>query len=441
MSAMNTVFVKSDPEANDLSDSLYPTDIEVKVEPGDSSVNTNRNEGFRERYYCFSRLDRQVEKRHSIGGQRVVGESAAVNVGEVEKWKEKVLTPLLPTYTYDDIFNMDETGLFYKLMVDKTLHFKGEKCSGGKLSKERLTVALCANMSGTEKEVPIVIGKFGKPRCFNTVTNLPCQYYHKKKVWMVSDIFQAWVRDFDRRMTRKNRKVLLIIDNCPSHPTMNRLMSIRLLFTPPNTTSVLQPMDQGIIRIFKSYYRQQVLRFTVDYIDTYGKKPVVYINVLQAIRWVHKAWYCVTKETIARCFHHGLGHTNLDQTDVTSTVDDNEEGDTVRNLNLLLHTIDPTSNVTANELLAVDADVTVAEHLSDAEIVQPEDLKKGKPLVSPITGSRTIHGAFYSTVRKLIDATGDDKLPSNRVGTFQNYFRLSKEKLSFVLSKVELEIK
>ncbi|XP_067939550.1 tigger transposable element-derived protein 6-like [Watersipora subatra] len=161
-------------------------------------------------------------------------------------------------------------------------------------------------MSGTEKEVPIVIGKFGKLRCFMNGTNLPCQYYHNKKAWMVIDIFQAW----------------------------------------------------------------QVLQFTVDYIDTHGKKPDTSINVLKAIRWVHRAWNCVTKETIARCFHHGPGHTNLDETDVTSTVDDNEEGDTVRNRNLQLHTIDPTSNVTANELLAGDVDVTVAEHLSDAEIVQ-----------------------------------------------------------------------
>ncbi|XP_067949807.1 tigger transposable element-derived protein 4-like [Watersipora subatra] len=73
------------------------------------------------------------KKRHSIGDQRIDGESAAVNVGEVKKWKEEVLTPLLQTYTYDDIFNMDETGLFYKLMVDKTSHFKGGKFSGGKL--------------------------------------------------------------------------------------------------------------------------------------------------------------------------------------------------------------------------------------------------------------------------------------------------------------------
>ncbi|XP_067942227.1 tigger transposable element-derived protein 6-like isoform X2 [Watersipora subatra] len=288
------------------------------------------------------------KKRHSIGCQIVVGESAAVNVGEVENWKEEVPTSLLQTYTCDDIFNMNETGLFYKLMLDKTLHFKGAKCSGEKLSKERLTVALCANMSGTEKEVPIVIGKLKRPHCFKNVTNLPCQYYHNKKACMVSDIFQTWVRDFDRRMTIKNRKVLLIIDNCPAHPTMNGLMSIRLVFTSPNTKSVLQPMDQGIIRTFKSYYCQQVLQFTVDYIDTHGKKPVASINVLQAIRWVHRAWNCVTKETIVRCFHHQLGHTNLDQTDVVSTVDDNEEADTVRNLNLLLHTIDPTSNVTAS---------------------------------------------------------------------------------------------
>jgi len=54
-------------------------------------------------------------------------------------------------YPRENVFNMDETGLFYRLMTDKTLSFKGEKCGGGNLSKERLTVALCASMSRTEK--------------------------------------------------------------------------------------------------------------------------------------------------------------------------------------------------------------------------------------------------------------------------------------------------
>jgi hypothetical protein len=39
-------------------------------------------------------------------------------------------------YTSDIIFNADETGIFYKMTPDKTLKFKGEKCMGGKLSKE-----------------------------------------------------------------------------------------------------------------------------------------------------------------------------------------------------------------------------------------------------------------------------------------------------------------
>ena len=35
-----------------------------------------------------------------------------------------------------DIFNVDKTGLFYKCMPDKTLTFKGDRCSEGKNSKE-----------------------------------------------------------------------------------------------------------------------------------------------------------------------------------------------------------------------------------------------------------------------------------------------------------------
>lgn len=54
-------------------------------------------------------------------------------------------------FSDDKIFNADETGLFYKLMPDKTLKFKGENCSGGKLSKDRITVMVAANMSGTKK--------------------------------------------------------------------------------------------------------------------------------------------------------------------------------------------------------------------------------------------------------------------------------------------------
>lgn len=49
------------------------------------------------------------------------------------------------------MFNGDETGLFYKLMPDKTLQLKGETCQGGKLSKERISLPVVTNFLGTEK--------------------------------------------------------------------------------------------------------------------------------------------------------------------------------------------------------------------------------------------------------------------------------------------------
>jgi hypothetical protein len=53
------------------------------------------------------------------------------------------------------------------LLPDKTFEFKDVKCHGGKQSKDRLTVHVCANMSGTDKLPMFVIGKSKNPRFKN----------------------------------------------------------------------------------------------------------------------------------------------------------------------------------------------------------------------------------------------------------------------------------
>ena len=52
-------------------------------------------------------------------------------------------------YHPHDIFNLDETALFWKLQPDRSLATK--QTSGGKKSKDRITVALCTNKDGLEK--------------------------------------------------------------------------------------------------------------------------------------------------------------------------------------------------------------------------------------------------------------------------------------------------
>nr|XP_006132847.1 tigger transposable element-derived protein 1-like isoform X1 [Pelodiscus sinensis]XP_006132848.1 tigger transposable element-derived protein 1-like isoform X2 [Pelodiscus sinensis]XP_006132849.1 tigger transposable element-derived protein 1-like isoform X3 [Pelodiscus sinensis] len=51
-------------------------------------------------------------------------------------------------------------------------------------------------------------------------------------------------------------KILLLLDNAPGHPnTLDDMHpNVKVVFLPPNTTSLIQPMDQGVIASFKAYY-------------------------------------------------------------------------------------------------------------------------------------------------------------------------------------------
>ena len=101
----------------------------------------------------------RFKARHAIVFKKICGESKKVDLTKVEAWRESN-SELLNSFSPEDIFNCDETALFYNLLPNRTLAFKGEKCHGRDVSKERLTVMLCSNMAGTEKLRPYVIGKY-----------------------------------------------------------------------------------------------------------------------------------------------------------------------------------------------------------------------------------------------------------------------------------------
>lgn len=51
-------------------------------------------------------------------------------------------------------------------------------------------------------------------------------------------------------------KILFILDNAPGHPTYldDFHLDVPVVYLPPNITSLLQPMDQGVIANLKKYY-------------------------------------------------------------------------------------------------------------------------------------------------------------------------------------------
>ena len=92
----------------------------------------------------------------------------------------------------ENIFNADKFEFFYQCLPSKTLHFKGEKCSGRTHSKVYLTGLANGNVYGERLQM-FVIGKFVKPRRFKGVKTLPCQYHAPHKSWRSGELFEDWV--------------------------------------------------------------------------------------------------------------------------------------------------------------------------------------------------------------------------------------------------------
>ncbi|XP_064468658.1 tigger transposable element-derived protein 4-like [Ornithodoros turicata] len=168
--------------------------------------------------------------RHGLTFRSVCGERADVDNATCEQWLSGKLRELLASYSLDDVFNADETVLYYKLPPNKTITYKDDSCAGGKRSKVRITVMVCANATGTERCRLLAIGKASKPRCFKGIRTYPVDYKANTKAWMTAKIFADWVRTLDRKFASQGRKILLFVDNCTAHCEVQGLKAIRLAF-------------------------------------------------------------------------------------------------------------------------------------------------------------------------------------------------------------------
>ncbi|XP_051161251.1 tigger transposable element-derived protein 4-like [Leptopilina boulardi] len=145
----------------------------------------------------------RFKARHNIVSGTIAGESSSVEQNIVTEWLTTVWPNLRKQFSDENIFNADETGLFYKMMPDRILKFKGESCSGGKMSKERITVMVTGNLTDTIKKKLLVIGKSQRPRCFKGVKSLPVDYANNRRAWMTSDLFEKWVKMFNNNKINK----------------------------------------------------------------------------------------------------------------------------------------------------------------------------------------------------------------------------------------------
>ena len=250
------------------------------------------------------------KKRHSISMYAISGESAVIDREVVSNWKAN-LPALCAKYNAANIFNMDKTAFFYRALPARLLVEKGETCKGGKLAKERITVALTCSIAG-EKLKPLVIGKSKQPRAFKS-TNLcaiACEYVNTNKAWMTTDLYNMWMLTLNNNMVRQNRNILLFVDNAPVHvldySTEQLLTNVQVEFLPKNTTAETQPLDGGVIWAFKAVMRKNLLLKLLSMMDlntdnTHASKIAKKLTVLDAMLSVAAAWASVSNITIQKC--------------------------------------------------------------------------------------------------------------------------------------------
>lgn len=261
-------------------------------------------------------LDRW-KKRHGVRQIGICGEKLSADSTEMEFFKGKFLDMVKKEgLTPEQVYNCDETGLNFKLIPRNTLASSSEKNAAGfKISKERTTLLVAANASGSHKLPLVMIGKAAKPRALKNLNmeSFPVKYRYQKNSWMTSDIFLDWfmkefvpaVKCFLKKK-KLPQKAVLLLDNAPSHPSEDELEKdgIKAKFLPPNVTSLIQPMDQGVIENIKRRYRKRLLQFLIEGIDD-GAEVIQHlklVNMKTVGYWAASSWDEIPKESLVKAW-------------------------------------------------------------------------------------------------------------------------------------------
>lgn len=238
-------------------------------------------------------------KRNNILFGKIPEEPPFLTENSEIDWKLQ-LPKICANYSARDIFNMDEAGLLFK--TSTTSNQENNYCE----SEEQITLLLCCNALG-EKEMPMMIGKTMQPPSFGTLggKDLPVEYHAQKNALMTSDLFMCYLMNLNNKMKQQRRKILMILDDAPCHPHL-LLSNIKLLFLPLNKTSIMQPLNDGIIHATKLRFRKRQLINIWQNLERdqglTGQELIETTDMLQVVYWLHKSWHDVSPNTIKKCF-------------------------------------------------------------------------------------------------------------------------------------------
>ena len=265
---------------------------------------------------------RNFEKRHNIHNVSTQGEMGSNKEGDAKEFIEKLRDELIhrgisPRRIVRILLNIDETGIVFKSVPKRTYKLIGKPFMARKPLKDRVTVLVGASMDGFKLK-PVVIGRAQLPRALRGVDmdELPVHYYGQPSSWMSQEIMEHWFYfHLDPELKAHygdNVDVILTIDNAGCHPPQlnNILDYVEVKYLPANTTALIQPMDQGVIHVFKVNYLDIYYNKMIDYVLQHGNDddpmkhfPSIY-TMKDVLYDIGHAWDRVEKQHIHKCFEN-----------------------------------------------------------------------------------------------------------------------------------------
>nr|XP_045583719.1 tigger transposable element-derived protein 6-like [Procambarus clarkii]XP_045583729.1 tigger transposable element-derived protein 6-like [Procambarus clarkii]XP_045583738.1 tigger transposable element-derived protein 6-like [Procambarus clarkii]XP_045583746.1 tigger transposable element-derived protein 6-like [Procambarus clarkii] len=230
------------------------------------------------------------------------GAPSGIKIGN--HWRRYMFSKTTKEYPLQNVWVVDETPLAYNALPEYMTQ-------GTNSGNDKVSVILACNLAGTERRPAVVIGR---AQLLSSLT-LPTPFHHHPKAAITLEFFSSWLREWDRELRSKRRKIIILLNKATYHPENLHLFNINISLFPPGTATVLQPLRLGVIYIFKALYRHQQVKHIMA--KTHANEQMNHTNMfnqnilsppsltqcvstLDAIFMIYKAWRHVSPETIVK---------------------------------------------------------------------------------------------------------------------------------------------
>ena len=224
-------------------------------------------------------------------------------------------------------------------------------------------------MDGSDHRKLSVIGKSKTPRYLQKkykmqVKDMSVDWYASKNAWMTGENTPSNHDQLNNEMRLSNHHILYVCDNASSHQ-VREYSHIKFLMLPDNATSIMQPLDQGIILSAKRRYKKKLAERYLACVENNkdANSLLKALDIVQATNMIAASWR-ETSTIIQNCFRKaGFKHHAVDPAPETEDPLPAPAPDVWNRVQRWL------GDVQFDEFAASEPEASTAQPMSDQDIV------------------------------------------------------------------------